>query len=71
MTSILKKQNLEVTAEGEMVAIQIGSQTLKLHYEDALLVSQWIRLRAKQAKNACGDRSRHWSAIAYLDGLEG
>ncbi len=70
MPDLMTKQQLAVTVDGENVAIQIGSSTLKIHYEDALQLSQWIRLRAKQAKNACGDRSRHWSAIAYLDGLE-
>lgn len=70
MADLLTKQQIAVTADGELVAIQIGSSTLRIHYEDALQLSQWIRVRAKQAKNACGDRSRHWSAIAFLDGLE-
>lgn len=66
----MTKQQIAVTIDGENVAMQIGSSTLKMHYEDALKFSQWIRLRAKQAKSMCGDRSRHWSAIAVLDGLE-
>lgn len=70
MPSLLTQQRLEVSTDGEMVAIQIGSSTLKLHYEDALKISQWIRVRAKEAKNKAGDRSRHWSAIAVLDDLK-
>lgn len=70
MPDLLTPKHLEVTTDGELVAIQIGSDVLKLHYEDALKLSQWIRLRAKQAKSKCGDVSRHWSAIAFLDALE-
>lgn len=70
MPDLMTKQQIAVTIDGENVAMQIGGSTLKMHYEDALKFSQWIRLRAKQAKSACGDRSRHWSAIAVLDGLE-
>ena len=61
---------MAVQAEGELVAIQIGNTTLRMGYEDALKFSQWIRVRAKQAKRFAGDTSRHWSTIAVLDGLE-
>ena len=62
-----KRQDLQVFSEGELVAVQIGNSTLRLHYEDALKVSQWIRMRAKEAKRRCGDVSRHWSALATLE----
>ena len=68
--SLLKPQMTEVSAEGELVAIKIGDTTLKLHYSDALKISQWIRLRAKQAKRMAGDNSRHWSAVGHLSSLE-
>lgn len=68
---LLTPQHIEVFTEGEIVAIQIGNSTLRLHYEAALKVSQWIRVRAKQAKRHAGDVSRHWSAVAVLDGLKG
>lgn len=66
---LLTPQKLEVSTEGELVLITVGNSTLKMHYEDALKISQWIRVRAKQAKELCGDRSRHWSAVAVLDGI--
>lgn len=66
---LLTPQHLEVSVEGELVAIQIGNSTMRLHYEDALKISQWIRMRAKQAKQRCGDVSRHWSALAVLEDL--
>ena len=60
---MLTKQTLAVTTDSELVLIQIGSSTLKIHYEDALQLSQWIRFRAKECKRNAGDRSRHWSGI--------
>ena len=66
--SILRRDNISVTSDGELVAIHIGNATLRLHYEDALTISQWIRVRAKESKRRAGDNSRHWSAIAVLEG---
>lgn len=69
--SMLTPQQIAVTSEGELVAIQIGNSTLRLHYEDALKISQWIRVRAKEAKRRAGDMSRHWSSIGILEDLKG
>ena len=52
----------DVILEGKMVAITIGAQTLRLHYNSALKVAQHIRVWAKQARNQAGD-TRHWSEI--------
>lgn len=68
--SLLAPERIAVTSEGELVAIEIGNSVLKMHYEDALKISQWIRVRAKEAKRLCGDVSRHWSVVATLDGLK-
>lgn len=67
--SLLTHQKLEVSSDGELVVITIGNSELKMHYEDALKISQWIRLRAKDAKRRAGDMSRTWSVIASLDGI--
>lgn len=67
---LLTRQHIEVRAEGVQVAIQVGNSTLRLHYEDALQLSQWIRVRGKESKRTAGDMSRHWSAIGILEGLE-
>jgi hypothetical protein len=66
---LLSKQRLSVDVEGELVTLSIGNSTLKMPYETALQLSTWMRVRAKQAKAAAGDRSRHWSVIGVLDGL--
>jgi hypothetical protein len=68
---LLTPQALAVRSEGELVVVTVGGSDLRLHYEDALKVSQWIRVRAKEAKRRCGDVSRHWSTLAVLDGLKG
>jgi hypothetical protein len=68
--NLLTQQAIAVTAEGELVAIRVGNSTLRIHYEDALKLSQWIRVRAKEAKRRAGDMSRHWSAIALLEDLK-
>jgi hypothetical protein len=67
---LLKPTNIEVKSEGENVLLVVGNSVLTMHYEDALKISQWIRLRAKEAKRLVGDTSRHWSAIGILDGIK-
>lgn len=69
--SLLTKQQVEVTSEGELVCIKVGNSVLKIHYTDALPISQFIRVRAKEAKKRAGDSSRHWSAVGTLEGLIG
>lgn len=68
---LLSPEKVSVSFSGEIVNITVGNSTLGMHYEDALKLSQWIRMRAKQAKREAGDSSRHWSAIAVLDGIQG
>ena len=63
---ILKKTKIRIESEGELVVVNIGNSVFKLHYEDALLLSQWLRVRAKDAKRVAGDNSRHWSVIGTL-----
>lgn len=52
----------DVWSEGRLVATRIGRHTFKLHFENALKIAQWLRLRAKEAKSTAGD-PRHWSEI--------
>lgn len=68
--SLLTQQKLEVGSEGEIVTITVGNSVLRMHYTDALQISQWIRVRAKEAKRRAGDVSRHWSALAILEDLK-
>lgn len=66
---LLSRQRISVAAEGDMVALTIGNATINMPYETAIQLSQWLRVRGKEAKRQAGDMSRHWSAIAVLDGL--
>lgn len=63
---LLKKELIAVSSENDLVVINLGNVTVKLPYETALLLSQWIRVRAKEAKRFVGDTSRHWSLVGTL-----
>jgi len=65
-TDLLKRQRIAVTSEGELVVLSLGNVTVKVPYETALLLSQWLRMRAKEAKRTAGDTSRHWSIVGTL-----
>lgn len=68
---LLTQQRIAVSSEGELVVITIGNSDIRMHYEAALQLSQWVRVRAKEAKRRAGDQSRHWSAVAVLEGIKG
>ena len=63
---LLKRERIAVTSEGELVVMTLGNVEVKLPYATALLLSQWLRVRAKEAKRRAGDTSRHWSTIGTL-----
>jgi hypothetical protein len=67
---LLTPQQIRVYSQGENVLVHVGNSVLTLQYEDALKISQWIRMRAKEAKRRAGDMSRHWSVIATLEDLK-
>jgi hypothetical protein len=68
---LLSRQRIAVDSEGELVTLTIGNSTLKMPYETAIQLSQWLRVRGKEAKRRAGDQSRHWSVVGFLDGLKG
>lgn len=49
-----------------MVVMRLGNVEVKLPYETAFQLSQWLRVRAKEAKRFAGDTSRHWSVIGVI-----
>lgn len=69
-STLLSRQRMSVEIEGELVKLIIGNATIRMPYETALQLSQFLRVRGKQAKKLAGDNSRHWSAVGYLEGLE-
>jgi len=64
--NLLKQQRLAVESEYDNVVIRLGNIEVKISYETALLLSQWIRIRAKEAKRFAGDTSHHWSLVGTL-----
>lgn len=66
--SVLKPHRYSVAHEGDLVALTIGNTTIKMRYEDAITLSQHLRVHGKAAKRAAGDQSRHWSAVAIMGG---
>lgn len=69
-TELLKRQRLEVAAEGTLVVLKIGNAEMKMDYETAIQLSTWLRVRGKEAKRIAGDTSRHWSVIGNLTAVE-
>lgn len=65
--TIARKIFYGARAEGERVILQLGGAELAMGYEDALKLSQILRVAGKTAKNTAGDMSRHWSIVAQLD----
>lgn len=63
---LLKQERISVSSENDLVVMQFGNVEVRIPYETALLLSQWIRFRAKEAKRFAGDTSRHWSVIGQL-----
>jgi hypothetical protein len=67
---LITQQKVSIVSEGDLVAITIGNSTLRMRYNDALLFSQWIRVRAKEAKRFAGDTGHHWSLLGTLHDAE-
>lgn len=62
----MKQTRMAVRAENDMVVLTIGNTDIKMSYETALQLSQWLRVRGKEAKRFAGDVSRHWSVLGTL-----
>lgn len=64
--NLLKRERIAVSSVGDLVVMNLGNVEVKLPYETALLLSQWLRVKAKESKRRAGDVSRHWSVIGTL-----
>lgn len=53
----------DVSLEGRTVVMKIGPHALRLNFENALTLSQWLRIRAKECQRTAGD-TRHWSEVS-------
>lgn len=63
---LLKQERITIKSEADLVVMHFGNVTVKVPYETAFTLSQWIRMRAKEAKKFAGDTKRHWSIIGIL-----
>jgi hypothetical protein len=68
--NLLKKQRIEVRAEGDLVVLQIGNAEMRMEHETAIQLSTWLRVQGKEAKRRAGDNSRHWSVVGNLEAVE-
>jgi hypothetical protein len=62
----MTKQRIAVSADHDVVVMELGNVGVRLPYAVALQLSQWLRIRGKEAKKNAGDVRRHWSAIGIL-----
>ena len=67
--NLLKPERIAVESENDLVVLHLGSTTVKLPYQAAFQLSQWLRVRAKEAKRFTGDTSQHWSLLGVLKDL--
>lgn len=58
----LAAKSMRVAQEGSLVALTINRVTARMPYQAALQLSQWLRVRGKEARNAAGEAA-HWSQI--------
>lgn len=70
MGLIATKTPIRVSQIAEEVELQIGSQAMRMSYENALQLSAWLRLHAKSAKRFAGDASRRWHCIADIGNIQ-
>ena len=66
---MLNKQQVSVSAEGQVVMLKIGNTEIKMEYETAIQLSTWLRVKGKEAKANAGDHSRKWSVIGNLQNV--
>lgn len=66
---LMTQHEIRVFSRGENVVMAVGNSELEMHYEEALKVSTFLRVRAKEAKRLAGDNSRHWSVIGIVEDL--
>jgi len=70
MGLVATKTPIRVSSIYEEVEVQIGSQSIRMSYENALQLSAWLRLHAKAAKRFAGDSSRRWNCIADIANIQ-
>ena len=63
LPQLLKAKGISVDTEGRMVILKIDRMTAKFSYQTARMISQWLRVRGKEAKGKAGEKA-HWSELS-------
>lgn len=63
---LMQKHRIAVESEGELVVMRLGNVEVKLPYQTAFTLSQWLRVRAKEAKRRAGDTSMTFRLLGTL-----
>ncbi len=64
LPKILKAYEAAVEARGTSVFVKLGPCELGLPWEVCFILSQWIRLKGKEAKRNAGEMA-HWSKVEH------
>lgn len=59
---LLRRKDLECYAEGQFVVLKIRRTVAKMPWPVTRKLSQWLRVRGKEAKRAAGEHA-HWSQL--------
>jgi len=62
LPGMLHVRDISVCAIGQVVSLRLGRSTIGIPWETALQVSQWIRVRGKEAKRNASEQA-HWSTF--------
>ncbi len=68
--TLLRRGNMAVGHEVDMVHLEIGGQRVTMHYTTALQLSGMLRMHGKHAKRLAGDQSTHFSVFATVTDAE-
>lgn len=66
LPELLRPHQVSVDVEGSLVVLKIRYAAAKMPYESARALSQWIRVRGKEAKRNAGEAT-HWSRLVDLE----
>jgi hypothetical protein len=69
LPELLRPHRLNVRTEGAMVMLSVQGHLIGLTYKGARTLSQWMRVRGKEAKRNAGEPAR-WDQISQVASIE-
>lgn len=71
LDGVLARQHVRVESVGQIVEVTLGNIELKLDYESARRLGEWLQVCARESKRKAGDHSKQISVVGILsDGGE-